>query len=77
MYIIIINIIIIVIIINIIIINIIIVIVINIITANTIVQHRKMSNPKEIKIEKTELAREITMEEIESLKIYIERLEDL
>ena len=36
-----------------------------------------MSNPKEIKIEKTELAREITMEEIESLKIYTERLEDL
>ena len=59
------------------IINIIFVITINITTVNIIVQHRKMSNPKEIKIEKTELARDITMEEIESLKIYIERPEDL
>ena len=72
------------IIIIIIIINIIIIFIINIIfaiainiTIVNIVQHRKMSNPKEIKIEKTELARDITMEEIESLKIYIERPEDL
>ena len=37
----------------------------------------KMPNPNEINIEKTEPAQEIATEEIERLKILIEKLEDL
>ena len=37
----------------------------------------KMPNPNEINIEKAEPAQEIAIEEIERLKILIEKLEDL